>query len=160
MKMTEKLLAYLLGCKPEELNSLNTIVYKDIDDLMFTVQNKTLDGICEAVHRLACATLIQMYQFAKNKVQQNPTLICSEHKWDEELLLAVFDTLHPKKDLHWKRDKSEFYMELDNYNLYAYVIGQINEDYSFIPFSVIQEGYTSAFYGGAAMPDKLKSLVY
>ena len=76
MKMTEKLLAYLLGCKPEELNSLNTIVYKDIDDLMFTVQNKTLDGICEAVHRLACATLIQMYQFAKNKVQQNPTLIC------------------------------------------------------------------------------------
>ena len=161
METKDKILAYLLGCKPDEVEALNTINYP-VEDIFFGADSEDLDGICESVYKAALSYLIQMLNFAKAKIRENPRAYVdvSLLHWDPELLQEALEYLNPKKDLTWKLDKYEFYLELNNWMLYDSVVDTICDDYGFDKsFDDFMYDFTSKIYSGESIPDKFESLI-
>ena len=161
MKTTDEILAYLLGCDSDEIEALNTIMYP-VEDIFFGAEAKDLKGICESVYKAATAYLIQMLNFAKEKIRENPRAyvdVALLH-WDPNLLQEALEYLNPKKDLSYGLDKTEFYLELNNWMLYDSVVDTICDDYGFDKtFDDFMCDFTSKVYSGEAIPDKFESLI-
>lgn len=161
MEMSTEIFAKMLNCDdPFKVSVLDSIVL-DIDEFYDKAKEHTINGFCEAVFNECQGYLIDMYNFAKDKLTENPNLYAgSVLNWDADLMKDAIDYLDPLKDIHWGIDSTDFYIELDNWDLYANFIGTICEDYnSRLSFRTLDHDFTSEFYGGKETPVKYASLV-
>lgn len=160
MTTRDYILAKFLNCDVFQCSALDSIVL-DVDEFFDDASPKTLNGICEAVYKEALKYLTDMYKFAANKLKDNPHLFDgSVLNWDADLLKDAVDYLNPEKDLHWGVDSTDFYMELDNWDLYWSVIDTINTDYdSGMSFKTLDHDFTREFYGGEKTPAKYDDLL-
>lgn len=156
---SEQLYAKLLGCEVSELSCLDSIVLP-VEDF-YEISDKTFTGFCEEVYRQAKNYLVELYEFAAEKLKANPKAYDgSVLKWDADLLNESIDFLDPKNDLHWGTDTNDFYLELDYFDLYWSVIGTINEDFgSDYSIKEFDRSFTKELWGGKKTPEKFESLL-
>jgi len=154
--------AHWLNCKPDEVETLDTVV--DIDWFLKNFTGEpSVEAIAKTVYSVALDELKTVYSavaklFKGNHEALNPIL--DEYSWDFSELKKAFDFLDPDKDLHYYSD-GKFILELDYWDLYQSILGELApltnaKNWSFNNFL---DSYSTEFYAGEKVPPKFDSII-
>jgi len=161
MSTRNDVLSKFLQCDYGDTVCLDSIVM-DADEFFDQAKSKTLDGLIEEAYNQAVAYLNDLYRFAYLQIKNNPDLyLGSVLKWDSQLLMESLEFLDPTKDLHWDRNHSNAWLELDYWDLYFSVVDTINEDYNSarVSMGIFMDSFFREIEGGQGVPDRFSSLL-